>query len=400
MRLSTRLPDNFAPNPLTELLSQRKKASVPILDLTISNPTICGIDYPQDTIISALANRQVLHYAPDSQGMKKARDAISEMYGHNLSPEHIQLTASTSEAYSMLFKLLADPGDNIVVPSPSYPLFEWLARLEGLKIKTVPAFWHDGWNLDIDAICKACDSKTRAIVLVNPNNPTGQFLTKAEWFGLLELATAKNLPMIVDEVFANYPLEYQNGAIHTVLEEPTPTCPVFLLSGLSKVAALPQLKLGWIAMLGSASKAAEPLAFIADQYLSVSAATAHATQQILAIAPNLQVQVKTRLKENLGILDRILKGHPHLGRHPVYGGWSVLIQKPDIEDDESCTLRLLSDFNLLIHPGHFFDIPRKGFLVASLLPESITFEKAINVLTEGLKLERFNLEKVDRSRAV
>ena len=388
MRLSTRLPDNFAPNPLTELLNQLKGASIPILDLTISNPTVCGIDYPQDTIISALANRQVLHYKPDSQGMEKARVAISEMHGYNLIPEHIQLTTSTSEAYSMLFKLLADPGDNIVVPSPSYPLFEWLARLEGLKCKTIPAFWYDGWNLDTDAIHKACDSKTRAIVLVNPNNPTGQFLTKAEWLRLMELGAKNNLPLIVDEVFASYPLEHQDEAVHTVIEEPAPACPVFLLSGLSKTAVLPQLKLGWIAMLGSASNAAGPLAFIADQYLSVSAATAHATQQILAIAPGLQTQIKTRLKENLSILDRILKGHPHLSRHPVYGGWSVLIQKPDIEDEESCVLRLLSDFNLLVHPGHFFDIPRKGFLVASLLPESIKFEKAINALAEGLKLDR------------
>ena len=386
MRISNRLPDNFAPNSLAELLNQMRGASIPILDLTISNPTACGIDYPQDAITSALANPQVLHYKPDPKGMERARAAISEMHGHGLNPESIQLTASTSEAYSMLFKLLADPGDNIIAQSPGYPLIEWLARLEGINCKTIPAFWHDGWNPDIDAMDRACDSKTRAIVIVNPNNPTGRFLTETEWPRLLELATAKNLPLIVDEVFANYPLEHQEGAIRTVLDVPTPACPVFLLSGLSKVAALPQLKLGWIAMLGAAGSATEPLAFIADQYLSVSAATAHATPQLLAIAPELQTQVKNRLGGNLRILDNTLKAHPHLTRHPVYGGWSVLIQQPDIEGDESCTLRLLSDFHLFIYPGHFFDIPKKGFLVASLLPEPDTFKSAANVLAEGLKL--------------
>jgi aspartate/methionine/tyrosine aminotransferase len=316
--------------------------------------------------------------------MEVTRIAISEAHGHNLSPEHIQLAASTSEAYSMLFKLLANPGDNILVPSPSYPLFEWLARLEGLKCKVVPTFWHDGWNLDIDAIYRACDSKTKAIVVVNPNNPTGQFLNETEWFSLLELSAKKNLPLIVDEVFACYPVEHQNEAVHTVLEGPTPVCPVFLLSGLSKTAVLPQLKLAWIAMLGTASSAAEPLAFIADQYLSVSAATAYAAPQLLALAPKMQNQVKSHLRKNLAALDEVLKGHPHLSRHPVYGGWSVLIQRPDIEDDESCVLRLLSDFHLLIHPGYFFDIPKKGFLVASLLLEPSGFEQAINVLMEGL----------------
>jgi aspartate/methionine/tyrosine aminotransferase len=370
------------------LLKKLNSASIPILDLTISNPTTCGIDYPQDAIISALNCPEIFKYRPDPKGLLSARAAISKMHGHNLSPEHIQLTASTSEAYSMLFKLLADPGDNILAPTPSYPLIEWLARLEGINCKGIPPLWHDGWEFDIDAIKKACDSKTRAIVVINPNNPTGQFLTETEWLDLLELATKNSLPIIVDEVFAPFPIEHQNGALHTVLQGPAPTCPVFILSGLSKTALLPQLKLAWIAMLGTAKSVAEPLAFIADQYLSISATTALATSQLIAIAPLMQNQVKKRIKENLAILDNILNGHLHLSRRHVYGGWNAIIQQPSIEDDDACVLRLLSDYHLLVYPGHFFDIAKKGFLVVSLLPEPSVFEKAINALVEGLKLKQ------------
>jgi aspartate/methionine/tyrosine aminotransferase len=195
------------------------------------------------------------------------------------------------------------------------------------------------------------------------------------------------MPIIVDEVFANYPLEPQKGAFGTVLQAPPFDCPVFLLSGISKTAILPQLKLAWIAMLGTAGRAAEPLAFIADQYLSLSSATAHAAPQLLAMAPLMQNQVKMRLKENLAILDNHLSSHLHLSRRPLYGGWSALIQRPCIEDDDTCALRLLSDHHLLLYPGHFFDIAKNGFLAASLLPEPTVFEKAIKALVEGLELK-------------
>jgi aspartate/methionine/tyrosine aminotransferase len=306
------------------------------------------------------------------------------MHGHNLNPEHVQLTASTSEAYSMLFKLLGECGDNIIIPSPSYPLFEWLARLEGLECITVPTLWHEGWNLDFDAMDRACNSRTRAIVVVNPNNPTGHFLTKAEWLDLLELGARRKVALIVDEVFASYPLEPQMEALHTVIEGPQAECPVFLLSGLSKTALLPQFKLGWVVMLGGATCAAEPLAFIADQYLSVSAPIALAVPQLLALAPMMQSQVIHRLRTNLCTLDAILKKHPHLSRHRVFGGWSVLVQRPSVEDDENCVLRLLSEHHLFIFPGHFFDIPKNGFLAASLLLESDVFERGISVLASHL----------------
>ncbi|MDR2560931.1 MAG: pyridoxal phosphate-dependent aminotransferase [Holophagales bacterium] len=385
MHLSKRLPPTFSTNLLSKRLLELKKGAQPIFDLTLSNPSHCGFSYPEDYIVSALSSKDVFNYSPDPKGLMSARVAISEMHG-GLNPDQIQLTASTSEAYSLLFKLLADSGDNVLVPSPSYPLFEWLARLEGIEARPVPSIWHDGWNMDVQGIEEACDAKTRAIVVVNPNNPTGQFLTKAEWNGLLGVATKKKLPIIADEVFACYPVEPQKDAVGTILNEPIDGCPVFLLSGLSKSALLPQLKLGWIAMLGTATDFSEHLAFLADQYLSVSAPTALAAPQLITIAPNLQCQAIDRIKKNIEILDKLLLGHPHMSRLPVHGGWSVLIQRPDTEDDETCVERLLSDHRLLIHPGHFYDIPKNGFLVASLLPSHHDFTQAVQALLNGLRL--------------
>jgi len=383
MYLSKRLPHIFSTNSLADRLYALKKAGQPIFDLTLSNPSHCGFSYPEDAIISAIGTKEVFNYSPDPKGLLNARAAISKMHGC-LDPDQIQLTASTSEAYSLLFKLLADPGDNVLVPSPSYPLFEWLARLEGAEARPVPSIWHDGWNMDVQWIEDACDPKTKAIVVVNPNNPTGQFMTKAEWKGLHDVATKKKLPIIVDEVFACYPIEPQQDTIGSILHEPIDSCPVFLLSGLSKAALLPQLKLGWIAMLGPAIEFSEHLAFLADQYLSVSAPTALAAPQLIAIAPELQHQAIERIKKNLEILDKLLLGHQHLRRLPVYGGWSTLIQRPDIEDDEICVERLLSDHRVLIHPGHFYDIPKNGFLVASLLPSHSGFAQAVQALLNGL----------------
>jgi len=384
MLLSNRLPDSFDPNPLALLLDQLKRDSAPFFDLTLSNPTVCGFDYPEAEILGALGDHGALRYDPDPKGSAKARAAVAEMHGHGLRAEQIQLTSSTSEAYSLLFKLLATPLDCVIAPSPSYPLLEWLARLEGLECVKVPANWHEGWSLDFDAIEAACGPRTKAILVVSPNNPTGQYLTRAEWSGLLELAAKKGLPLIIDEVFAPYPIERQAEALGTILDGPEPEAPVFLLSGLSKVALLPQMKLGWIAMLGPAMEASEPLAFIADQYLSVSAATACAAPRLLAIAPGLQKMAIERVKGNIATLDTLLKGHTHLGRRPVHGGWSALLRLPDIEDDEACALRLLSDHRVLVYPGRFFDIQKNGFLAISLLPEPGTFKAAVGALLEGL----------------
>jgi hypothetical protein len=368
MRLSSRLPHSFAPNALSALLAGLRSEGRAFLDLTVSNPTRCGFTYPGAEIRAALSPPSVLDYDPDPQGSRTARDAIAAHHGHGLRAEDLLLTASTSEGYGLLFKLLGDPGDEVLVPSPSYPLFDWLARLEGLQARSVPSYFHDRWHLDLGGLEAALTARTRAVVVVNPNNPTGHFLSRAEWSGLTDLCARRGLALLVDEVFSDYALEAPGDRMRTVLADPAPPCPLFLLSCLSKAAALPQIKLGWIAVRGpGAAEHLEALAFLADQYLSVSASAQAAAPTLLALAPALRAQITARLRINLARLDEALAAHPHLSRLPVEGGWSVLLRRPAVDGDEACALRLLRDASVLAHPGSFFDLSGDGHLVLSLL---------------------------------
>jgi hypothetical protein len=353
-----------------------------LLDLTVSNPTRCGFEYPEAAIRAALSSPGVLTYDPDPQGSCEARAAIAAHHGQGLRAEELLLTASTSEGYGLLFKLLGDPGDEVLVPSPSYPLFEWLARLEGLAAQPVPSYFHERWHLDLGALEAAVSPRTRAVVVVNPNNPTGHFLSKTEWAALTALCARHGLALLVDEVFADYTLEPTGNRLATALLDPDPPCPVFLLSGLSKVAALPQLKLGWIAVRGpGAGTYLEALAFLADQYLSVSAPVQAAAPTLLALAPGMRGQVGARLRANLAALDAALATHPRLSRLPVEGGWSVLLRRPAVDADEFCALRLVAEASTLVHPGSFFDLPGDGHLVLSLLtPEQIFCEGLQRIL--------------------
>src|SRR5664279_1649446 len=272
MRLSSRLPPSFERNALSAAMDRLRAEGRELLDLTVSNPTRCGFDYPESDIRTALSLPGVLAYNPDPQGSRSAREAIAAHHGLGLRAEDLLLTASTSEGYGLLFKLLGDPGDEVLVPSPSYPLFDWLARLEGLAARPVPSYFHDRWHLDLGALAAAVSPRTRAVVVVNPNNPAGHFLSKREWQELTMLCARHDLALLVDEVFADYALEPAADLLATALLDPDPPWPVFLRSGLSKVAALPQLKLGWITVRGPGAEAhLEALAFLADQYLSVSA---------------------------------------------------------------------------------------------------------------------------------
>lgn len=378
MRTSSRLPRHFQPNALTAELEALREAGVSWLDLTVSNPTRCGFEYPESALREALGHPGILSYAPDAQGSRAAREAIARWHGHGVEAEDLLLTASTSEAYSWLFKLLADPGGEVLVPSPSYPLFEWLARLEGLATVAVPAYFADRWHLDLGALEAACGPRTRALVVVNPNNPTGHFLSRGEWSALTALCVRRELALIVDEVFADYALEPAPDRLPTALEDADPPCPVFVLSGLSKVAALPQLKLGWILARGRAAQALmEPLAFIADQFLSVSSPVQAAAPELLRLAPGIQQQIRQRLEANLRSLDEALKAFPHLSRLPVEGGWSVLLRRPALDSDEACALRLLKEAHVLAQPGHFFDLPSEAFLVLSLLTPEALFQEGL-----------------------
>ena len=379
MRLSSRLPPSFEPNALSAALVRLRSEDRDILDLTVSNPTRCGFDYPEAKIRAALSGPVVLGYDPDPLGSRTARAAVAAHHGKGLRAEDLVLTASTSEGYGLLFKLLGDPGDEVLVPSPSYPLFDWLARLEGLQARTVPTYFHDRWHLDLGALEAAVTTRTRAVVVVNPNNPTGHFLSKTEWASLTTLCAQRNLALLVDEVFADYALEPAADRLATVLLDAAPPCPVFLLSGLSKVAALPQLKLGWIAVRGpGAAQYLEALAFLTDQYLSVSAPVQAAAPALLALAPGIQDQVRARLRANLALLDARLADHPQLSRRPVEGGWSVLLRRPALDADETCALRLLVETHTLVHPGSFFDLPGDGHLVLSLLTPEAIFRQGLD----------------------
>ena len=387
MHFSSRLPASTAPNALSAALARLMAESRAITDLTVSNPTACGFAYPETAIREALSAVGVSHHAPDARGALTARKAIAAHHGHGLDAKDLLITASTSEAYALLFKLLCDPGDEVLVPSPSYPLFEWLARMEGLSAVTVPAWFHERWDLDLAALEAACTARTRAVCVVNPNNPTGQFLSRGEWRALTDLCARKGLALIVDEVFADFPLEPETDHLPTALEDPRPPCPVFVLSGLSKAALLPQVKLGWIAARGpEATKALDALEFIADQYLSVSASAQAATPAILRLAPALRAQARARARENLATLDAWLAKERTCSRPAVGGGWSVLLRRPAVESDEAFALRLLEREGVLVHPGHFFDLPVEGHLVLSLLPSPATFCEGL----EGLSLALLN----------
>lgn len=385
MRFSSRLPASTVPNALSAALLRLREEGRAILDLTVSNPTACGFDYPGDAIREALGGASVLRYGAEARGSLPAREAIAAHHGRGLRPEDLLLTASTSEAYALLFKLLGDAGDEVLVPSPSYPLFEWLARMEGLQAVTVPAWFHERWDLDMTALEAACTARTRAICVVNPNNPTGQFLSRAEWRALTGLCARKDLALIVDEVFADFPLEPEAGHLPTALEDPDPPCPVFVLSGLSKAALLPQVKLGWIAARGPRSGAGlDALEFIADQYLSVSASSQAAAGALLALAPALRAQARARAMENLAALDAWLAVERSCSRLAVGGGWTVLLRRPAIGSDEAFALRLLEEERVLVHPGHFFDLPGEGFLALSLLPPPGRFNEGLYALSKAL----------------
>ena len=385
MRLSSRLPTSFEPNALSAALIQLKRDGHTILDLTVSNPTRCGFAYPEPDIRAALSAPSVLQYEPDPQGSFAAREAIARHHGHGLRAEDLVLTASTSEAYGLLFKLLGDPGDEVLVPSPSYPLFEWLARLEGLQATAVPTHFQDRWHLDGAALEGAITERTRAIVVVNPNNPTGQFLAGNEWSMLTSLCARRGLALLVDEVFADYALEPPPDHLATALLDAEPPCPVFLLSGLSKVAALPQLKLGWIAVRGpDAADHLEALSFLADQYLLVATPVQAAAPTLLALAHGIRHPVRARLRANLRTLDRALARFPNLTRLPVEGGWSVLLRRPAIDSDEACALHLLEATHTLVHPGSFFDLHGDGHLVLSLLVPEDTFGVGLQAILPAL----------------
>lgn len=380
---SSRLSWDLRPNRLSELLEAKRRSGAAILDLTESNPTRAGFAYPAEQIVQSLANPASLLYEPSPAGLPQAREAVAADYaarGKTVDPDRILLTASTSEAYSHLFKLLADPGDEVLVPRPSYPLFEFLASLESIRAVHYPLAYHGRWEMDLDALASAVTEHTRAVVIVNPNNPTGSFLKKDELERLVDVCARKNLAIISDEVFSNYGFEQDPKRVETLVD--LKRVPAFCLGGLSKAAGLPQMKLGWIALAGPQAwhnTARERLELIADTYLSVGMPVQHALPQLLTHGAEVQKQIVSRTRTNLALL-RAAVNETALRVLDVEGGWYAVLEVPRTRSEEEWCAELLDRENVLVQPGFFYDFESEAFLVVSLLTPPEVFREGVGRL--------------------
>jgi aspartate/methionine/tyrosine aminotransferase len=377
---SKRLTWGDQTNSLTQLRQQLARTGAQILDLTESNPTHVGLDYPAD-LLSYLSDRSALLYDPDPRGLESARQAVRSYYeahGADVPLDRILLTASTSEAYTYLFKLLADPGDQILVPRPSYPLFEFLAALEAVEVRQYPLRYDGTWHVDFSELEKRITTRTRAIVVVNPNNPTGSLLKRKELERLEILCAERDLALVSDEVFCDYPLDADESSIKT-LAGPRKAL-TFSMSGLSKVIGMPQLKLGWIAVSGPSSvEACERLEWIADTFLSVATPVQVALPKLLEGGMAVQRQIAARTRGNLQWLQHRLKQTP-LNLLPVEGGWNGVVQVPRTRTEEEWVLDLLRTHHVLVQPGFFYDFESEAFLVVSLLTPAPAFREGVERL--------------------
>jgi alanine-synthesizing transaminase len=313
-------------------------------------------------------------------GLRSARDAVAADFarrGLTVPPEHIALTASTSEAYAWLFKLLCDPGDVVLIPQPSYPLFEHLTTLESVSARPYRLDFHSGWRIDLDSLVSGIDERTRAVLVVSPNNPTGSFLHQEDLQRLDEVCAARNLMLIGDEVFADFPLAEVPNA-RSVMDARAAT--VCSLGGLSKTVGLPQIKLGWIGFGGPSSKLEELMPayeLVADTFLSVSTPAQIALPHLLARGAGVRRQIQTRIARNLQHLQEAVRATPAVSLLPVEGGWSATLQVPSYRSEEALVIELLTADHVLVHPGYFFDFERESFVIISLLVEPSAFDRGV-----------------------
>jgi alanine-synthesizing transaminase len=383
---STRVPDDRRLNELARALARARERG-PVLDLTVSNPTRVAIPYPDD-LLAMLADPAALTYRPAPLGLPAARDAVAGTYtrrGLRMNADRIVLTSSTSEAYSILFKLLCDPGrSHVLTPVPSYPLFDHLTRLDGVEQRRYGLDYHGTWAVDFHEVDAAWTDDARAVLAVSPNNPTGSVLSQYDAAELVSRCADRQAALIVDEVFADYPL----GA---PIEDPralqAPGCLVCRLGGLSKTVGLPQVKLGWIALDGPeaiVSEALDRLELICDTYLSVSTPVQIAAPSLLDRGEDVRRRILDRLRANEATLRATVGGANGATVLPADAGWSAVIRVPATEPEESLVLELLERSAVVVHPGYFFDFPHEAFLVVSLLPEPDVFARAVRLIQDRL----------------
>ena len=382
MRFSERTNWNTEESELARAHRLRAEAGEPIADLTASNPTRCGFAYdPQ--LLAALTDPEALDYDPQPRGLLRARQAVCDYYASHrvsLKPEQITLTTSTSEAYSFLFRLLCDAGSEILVPQPGYPLFDFLAVLDDVRIKPVPFVYDHGWQIDPESFRRAITPLTRAIVLVHPNNPTGHFTKPWEAKELAQICREFDLALIVDEVFLDYEFPGSFSGKPVSFAAGIEGVPVFVVSGLSKIAGLPQMKAAWIVAAGPEALAAqERLEVIADTFLSMNAPVQCALTAWLKGREAIQQQIRGRTAANLAELDRQLSRLPEVSRLEVEGGWYAVLRIPALQPDERTVLALL-ERGVWVHPGYFFGMPPSGWLVVSLLGPVAEFNRGVSAL--------------------
>lgn len=381
---SRRTDWHLTPNRFTEAQRELQRAGREVLDLSVSNPTRAQLRYDAETILHSLASPAVMDYDPQSKGLLSTREAVVEYYreqstGISLDPESIVLTTSTSEGYSYVLRLLCNPGDEILVPKPSYPLFEFLADLQDVKLVPYPLLYDHGWQIDLPSLHQAVTSRTRAIVLVHPNNPTGSYVSGSERESLNEFCNEHDLSLLVDEVFLDYA---HDGVIQPSFVS-NRSALTFTLSGLSKIAGLPQMKFAWVATSGPAEKVAsalDRLEVIADTYLSMNAPIQLAAPALLAQRKNIQPLLMDRVRVNLKESDRHLAAQKSCQRLDVEGGWYAVLRVPATQSDEDLAIKILREASVLVHPGHFYDFPSDGYLVISLITPPQDFAEGIRRL--------------------
>jgi hypothetical protein len=373
---SSRLPSRLAVNALAGAVAARRASGGDFLDLTQTNPTTAGIPYPAD-VLAPLADGPASCYEPHPRGLLSAREAVVAEYAADwpgLAPDRVVLTASTSEAYAMLFKLLCDAGDEVLVPQPSYPLFDLLTRLEAVQPRPYRLEYHGVWSVDRDSVAAALGPRTRALLVVTPNNPTGSRLRAADRDWIAGLCAARGIAVISDEVFAGYPLAARADAVGFAGETRALT---FVLGGLSKSAGLPQVKLAWLVVGGPSPVVDTALArldVILDTYLSVSTPVQVAAASLMASGRVVRAAIQARIVRNLGALQALVGRSPAVTLIAPEGGWSVVIRVPATVPEEALVLRLLKTADVLVHPGYFFDFAHDAFLVLSLLPDPAVFD--------------------------
>ncbi len=371
---------NLAPNRLSVALERHRAAGRELLDLTASNPTAVGIRYDGLSILKALVDLHALEYHPASRGMRRAREAVAEYYrernGCAVDPEQIILTTSTSEAYSYVFRLLCEPGDEVLVPQPSYPLFDFLAGLQDVRLAPYELVYDHGWQIDFHTLERALGPHTRAVLVVHPNNPSGSYVKTAEATALGELCAARDIALIVDEVFLDYA---HDGLVRPSFASSSRAL-TFTLSGLSKISGMPQMKLAWVITSGPDELQTPALArldVIADTYLSMNAPVQLATPEFLRQRQSFQPELMNRIRANLAELDRLLSDQRVCCRLDIEGGWYAVLRVPVTRSDEQLAIELLEGKSVLVHPGHFYDFHSDGYLVVSLIAHTEEFAEGI-----------------------